>query len=185
MMLRPGRSQGAVARALSGCPCVRHRRLRQRGRHRDRRRAISPLPKVVPAALAAAFLAASPVAGPALAQQARPAAPPAKPQAADKTLGAAILSASVDSGGTLVHGSGAVSARKEPLLGPNAYVVEFSRNVDVGRCALSATAIDFHADKHFVATARASGAVVAVRIFEGGTGAAGAAPFHLIVVCNR
>lgn len=182
MMLRPGRSQGAVARALSGCPCVRHRRLRQRGRHRDRRRAISPLPKVVPAALAAAFLAALPVAGPALAQQARPAA---AGEAADKTLGAAIMSASVDSGGTLVHGSGAVSARKEPLLGPNAYVVEFSRNVDVGRCALSATAIDFHADKHFVATARASGAVVAVRIFEGGTGAAGAAPFHLIVVCNR
>lgn len=144
-------------------------------------RRVSTLLRAALAAAVPAMLAP----GPALAQQGNAPGPDGAREAADKTLGSAILTASVDLDGNLRHGSGAVSAQKAPLLGPNAYVVEFSRNVDIGRCALSATTIDYHADKHFVATARASGAVVAVRIFEGGTGAAGAAPFHLIVVCNR
>ncbi len=127
------------------------------------------------AALAAIMLAVILAPGPAFAQG----------EAADKTLGAAILSANVALDGTLQHGAGAVSAQKAPALGPNAYVVQFSRNVDNSRCTLSAAVIDFHADKHFVATALPSGVTVAVRTFEGGTGEPAAAPFHLIVVCNR
>lgn len=129
----------------------------------------------------AAFLTAMLAAGSGFAQGGNA----AEREAADKTLGSAILTASVGVDGTLVHGSGAVSAQTAPALGASAVVVTFSRNVEVGRCALSATALDFHADKHFVAIASASGQVVVVKTFEGGTGVPAAAPFHLIVVCNR
>jgi hypothetical protein len=106
--------------------------------------------------------------------------------AADKTLGAALMSATVDLDGTLVRGAGAVSSMNTGNTGD--FVVQFNR--DVRDCTYVASVgspvspVGWTANAAASAPGNASGPDT-VRVFISTNGAGVNNPFHLLVVCHK
>lgn len=100
------------------------------------------------------------------------------PEAADKALGPAIMSAAVAPDGSLIHGSGAVSAGYSGAT--RAYTVTFARPLAGCVSALTPKALVFAATTESTFTDRAVQVVM-----QGGGGLSVQAGFELIVFCGR
>lgn len=100
------------------------------------------------------------------------------PEAADKALGPAILSAAVAPDGSLIHGSGAVSAGYSGAT--RAYTITFERPLAGCVSAVTPKALVFAATTESTLTDRAVQVVM-----QGGSGLSVQAGFELIVFCGR
>src|SRR5688572_18391632 len=110
---------------------------------------------------------------------------PVAPAAADQTLGMALMSAGVDAPGTLIRGSGVVSANIFKL---GYYDVTFERSV--ASCAASITAASVNADGPGVDVYGVGYFLPDPRVFRVSlryqpNDANFPAPFHLLMFCHK
>jgi hypothetical protein len=102
--------------------------------------------------------------------------------APDRTLGMALLSAAVDSDGTLVHGAGVASSSR---ISAGTYLVRFDRNVrNCTSAAVHAGSSSLFGDINVV-VAWPSSPSANVTVYTSNPGGPTNGPFHLIVFCAK
>lgn len=110
---------------------------------------------------------------------------PADKEVADQTLGMALMSATVESDGTLVRGAGVASSFRS---GTGNYDVRFSRSVADCTCTASlgasGSAVAYSA-QNFISANCPFGASGNVRVWIKLNGVDANYPFHLIVFCPK